>query len=113
MALTEKEASLFKDAFVLFDRNAQGSLNAADMEAVWSSMGRAFGAGELDGACKAECGSWVGFCCLWQTKLVRVAWDRGDRPLVSRVALAGDWGTSRGLLVHSRHILIPCVVPSS
>ena len=49
MPLTEKETQLFKDAFVLFDRDATGSVTGADLEVVWLSMGRAFAEGELDG----------------------------------------------------------------
>jgi len=49
MPLTEKETALFKDAFVLFDRDARGSVTAADLEVVWSSMGRTFAEGELEG----------------------------------------------------------------
>lgn len=51
MALTAKETALFKDAFVLFDRDARGSVTTADLEVVWSSMGRQFAEGEVDGMC--------------------------------------------------------------
>ncbi len=50
MALTAKETALFKDAFVLFDRDARGAVTAADLQVVWSSMGRNFAAGEIEGA---------------------------------------------------------------
>ncbi len=50
MALTAKETALFKDAFVLFDREARGAVTAADLQVVWSSMGRNAAAGEIEGA---------------------------------------------------------------
>ena len=54
MALSAKETELFKDAFVLFDREATGSVSAADLEVVWTSMGRQFAEGELAGS-SARC----------------------------------------------------------
>ena len=61
MALTAKETALFKDAFVLFDRDARGAVTAADLQVVWSSMGRNFAAGEIEGA---RCRWWALWCSL-------------------------------------------------
>ena len=38
--LTEREQELFKAAFILFDMDGNGTVEVADLQKVWSSLGK-------------------------------------------------------------------------